>query len=1185
MAGLFGPKIEKKILEFWKREQIFEKLRKKIKGKKPWSFLDGPITANNPMGVHHAWGRTYKDLFQRYKAMHGFDERFQNGFDAQGLWVEVEVEKELGFKSKKDIEKYGIAKFIEKCKERVRKYSAIQTQQSIRLGQWMDWKNSYYTMSNENNVAIWHFLKKCREKGLLYKGLDVVPWCWRCGTAISQHEILTEDYKEVIHDSVYIAYPINGKKSIYLLVWTTTPWTLPGNVAVAIDPDKIYAEAAGEVEGNTYYLVKSAAEKLNLKILRTFKGKELVGFTYKSPFDDLPAVKKTLSGYFHRVVATDSRILPISEEEGTGLVHVAPGQGVEDYRLAKKFKIPAINLINDAAIYLENLGQFSGKNAKEHPEIIINYLKNTSFLFDSPKYTHRYPICWRCKTELVWKIADEWYISMEKLKKPLIEIAKKIIWIPSFGLEREIDWLKNMSDWLISKKRYWGLALPIFECSCGHFEVIGSLSDFDKLSSKKLNKYIFLRHGEALNNQLKITSSWPEKNKYSLTFKGVKEIEKIIPRLKKKKIDLIFSSDVLRAKQTAQIVAGALNKKVIFDKRLREHNFGAYNGRSAKEWYKLFGHHNDQYIIKPSGGENLAEVKKRMMDFLKMTDRKYEGKTILIVSHANPILAAGSSYQCDSSEKTSKLKSKFGVDGVTGSVREMIGHNWPYNNEGDLDLHRPYVDTIKIKCPKCGKNVSRIPDVGNPWLDAGIVPYSTMGYFSDKKFWRKWFPAKLVCESFPGQFKNWFYSLIVMSTVLEKVPPMKTVFGYASVRDEKGEEMHKSKGNAIWFDEAAEKVGVDVMRFMYVKQNPADNLKFGYTALKKYERKILNLWNSFIFFKTYASVKSDFLSSRDLPKGDKTTKSRTSDEVANHILDRWILSRLNGLIEKVTKNMDEYDTATAARTIEDFFTNDLSLWYIRRSRERFQKPKSEIEKDEALSILRAVLTDLAKILAPFLPFLSEEIYSHLKTKTMPESVHLCGWPKHDRRLIDKDLENKMEYVREVAAKGLSLRAESGIKVRQPLPKLQIIPLRGISRKETDYKLQTSNKSQITKELLDLIRDEVNVKEVSFSGEFKLDTVITEELKEEGRVRELTRQIQEMRKDGGLTPGDLIKICIKVDDKILKDTITRWKKSLMSDTGAKLIEFIGVEKNGLLTDRYFKNESGDIWIGIEKIKHS
>ncbi|MDO8574993.1 MAG: class I tRNA ligase family protein [bacterium] len=1167
---LFSPKTEEKILGYWQREQIFEKLRKKNQNKKHWSFLDGPITANNPMGVHHAWGRTYKDLFQRYKAMRGFDQRFQNGFDAQGLWVEVEVEKELGFKSKKDIEKYGIAKFVEKCKERVKKYSAIQTQQSIRLGQWMDWENSYYTMSNENNIAIWHFLKKCREKGLLYKGLDVVPWCWRCGTAISQHEILTEDYKEVTHDSVYIEYPIvrnrvSNKKNTYLLVWTTTPWTLPGNAAVAVDPDKIYAETTGKIEGNTYYLIKAAAEKLNLKIIRTFKGKELVGLTYGSPFDNFPAVKKSLSGYVHKVVATDSRILPVSETEGTGLIHIAPGQGVEDYRLGKKLKIPAINLIDDAAVYLKNLGQFSGKNAKKHPEIIINYLKTAGFLFDAPKYTHRYPVCWRCKTELVWKIADEWYISMDKLRKPLIEIAKKIKWIPSFGLKREIDWLKNMSDWLISKKRYWGLALPIFECRCGNFEIVGSLSDFDKLSPKKLNNYIFLRHGEAENNRLKITSSYPEKKKYPLTIKGAKEIEELIPWFKKRKVDLIFSSDVLRAKETAQIIAGALGKKIIYDKRFREHNFGAYNGRTHGEWHSLFGGNKvGQYETAPLGGENLKDVQKRMMDFLKEADKKYAGKTILIVSHANPIVAAASAYQGYKNEETFK---KFTIDGVTGAVIEITGHNWPYNSEGNLDLHRPYVDEIKIKCSKCGKHASRILDVGNPWLDAGIVPYSTIGYFEDKKFWRKWFPAELVCESFPGQFKNWFYSLIVMSAVLEQAPPMKTVFGYASVRDEKGEEMHKSKGNAIWFDEAAEKIGVDVMRWLYVKQNPADNLKFGYGVAKESERKLMNLWNSFTFFKTYTStMKSDFLPSRDLPKGDKNPRSRTSGD----LLDLWILSRLNNLIEKVTKNLDKYNPASGARAIEEFFTQDLSLWHIRRSRARFQRPKSEKEKEEATKTLYLVLLNLAKVTAPFLPFLSEEIYLYLKDKAMPESVHLCDWPYSLKKFINRKLEEQMNLVREISAKGLALRAEAGIKVRQPLQELRI----------KNYELRNE------KELINLIKDEVNVKEIIFNKnlkkDFELDTKITGELLEEGLIRELARQIQGMRKDADLTPKDLIAVYFKIDDKNLKEIVLKWQKDLAKEVGAQNVQFVGAVKDGLLIDRHFELENKPAWIGVQPL---
>jgi isoleucyl-tRNA synthetase len=384
------------VLDFWDKNKIFEKLVQKNKGKEKWSFLDGPITANNPMGVHHAWGRTYKDIFQRYHAMRGFDERYQNGFDCQGLWVEVEVEKELGFKTKKDIEIYGIEKFVEKCKERVLKYSKIQTDQSIRLGQWMDWDNSYFTMSEENNYAIWHFLKKCNEKGYLYKGHDSVPWCPRCGTAISQHEILTEEYKEIEHDSVYMEYPIAGRKNEYLIVWTTTPWTLPGNVAVAADPEKDYVQAAGDIDDNFYYLSKTAAEKLNLKILKTIKGSELVGLKYQSPFDELPRVKKALGKFTHVVVATDPMILPITDEEGTALVHTAPGQGTEDFKLAQKLDLPVIELIDESANYMDGLEDFSGQNAKTNPEIILKYLAQQDdgkYLFDIVPYTHKYPTC------------------------------------------------------------------------------------------------------------------------------------------------------------------------------------------------------------------------------------------------------------------------------------------------------------------------------------------------------------------------------------------------------------------------------------------------------------------------------------------------------------------------------------------------------------------------------------------------------------------------------------------------------------------------------------------------------------------------------------------------------------------------------------------------------------------------
>jgi isoleucyl-tRNA synthetase len=963
------PELEQKILKFWEDNKIFDKLRKKNHGKTRWSFLDGPITANNPMGVHHAWGRTYKDVFQRYKAMQGYEQRYQNGFDCQGLWVEVEVEKELGFKTKKDIETYGIDKFVEKCKERVRKYSAIQTQQSVRLGQWMDWDHSYYTMSDENNYAIWGFLKKCYEKGYLYKGKDAVPWCPRCGTAISQHEILTEEYKELTHKAIYFKLPIAGNKNfegVSFLVWTTTPWTLPANVALAIHPDFGYGLFSNGKD--KLILLKDLGPKVldqSFKLEKIIKAKDLLGLKYEAPFDDLERVKKTPQEKLHIVV--DAKDM-VTAEEGTGIIHIATGAGTEDFRLGKEKGLPVIEVIGEDAVYMDGLGQFSGQNAKLKPEIILDYvqnLENGRFFYKIENYTHRYPTCWRCKAELVWRAVDEWYIRMDELRKPLMDAVKKINWIPSFGLERELDWLKNMEDWLISKKRYWGLALPIFECkSCGNFEVLGSKDELKK--------------------------------------------------------------------------------------------------RAAEGW------------------------------------DKFEG-------------------------------------------------NSP---------HRPWVDNVKIKCSKCGEMVSRIKDVGNPWLDAGIVSFSTisddnrednMPYFHNKKAeWKKWFPAEMVCESFPGQFKNWFYSIIVMSVVLEGAAPVKTIFGYASVKDEKGEEMHKSKGNAIWFDEAVEKIGADVMRWMYARANPADNLLFGYHNAKEIERKLLTLYNSFVFFQTY--VKKE-----EFPKEIKANPK--------NILDKWIVSKLNSLIQSTEDNLDKYNPGAATLAIEDFFINDFSLWYLRRSRARFHEQGEE--REEVIQNFYYVLSSLLLLIAPIMPFFSEDLYQQFKTDGMPESLHLNDWPKADKKKINKDLDEKMEKTRLMVNQVLAERITLGIKVRQPLPALKI-----------------KNKELVKEEeLLEILKEEVNVKEIIFdenlSKDIELNTELTEDLKEEGRKREFLRTVKSLRKELNLQPGDIV-------SAIYSTFLPADEKGIMKEGGSKtFIKIAGGKEIQLDAKKEISIDGGKVLIGIKK----
>ena len=929
-------KQEHKWLKYWHEKGIVDQyLHKNDKSKKHFSFLDGPITANNPMGVHHAWGRTYKDLFQRYKNMQGFKQRFQNGFDCQGLWVEVEVEKEKGFKNKKDIESYGIDKFVKDCKARVKKYSQIQTEQSKRLGYFMNWDHSYYTMSEENNYMIWHFLKKCWQDGLIYKGEDSVPWCPRCGTAISQHEIDTEGYKQITHTAIFMRFPVikNGKlqKDEFLLVWTTTPWTIPADTLVAIHPEIQYALV--ESENKKYWLAKSLVPKVftnHYNILKSINGKDLLTKEkithYQAPFDDLPIIKKVAqSSHFHQIVLAKDLI---NEEEGTGIVHIVPGAGTEDYQLVKRelqWNEVIFPIVDEAGNYIQGYGNLSEKSAKKHPEIVIDYLKSkkgNQYLFKTEEYTHSYPTCWRCKTELIWRLVEEWYIGMDKkdkngqsLRQKMIAAAKKIRWIPGFGRKRELDWLQNMHDWLISKKRYWGLALPIWECpKCNHFEVIG----------------------------------------------GEEELEK----------------------------------------------------KTIEGWDKFRGH----------------------------------------------------------------------------------------------TPHRPWIDEIKIRCPKCGATMNRIKDVGNPWLDAGIVSFSTLlnpktgkvSYLTDKKYWQKWYPANLILECFPGQFRNWFYSLIAMAAELDNSAPTKTIFGHASVRDEKGEEMHKSKGNAIWFDEAAEKIGVDVMRWMYTTHNPEINLNFGYQTADKVRRQFhLLLWNTYRFFVTYYGLAEKV--------DPKTTPSQ-------NILDRWIISCLNQLIQTITQSLDDYNAQKANLAIQDFIEN-LSLWYVRRSRDRAapRNPNTE-DRNACLTTLEEVFITLSKLLAPLIPFLSEEIYQNLSGSK--QSVHLENWPKSNQSLIDKKVEEKMALIREICTLGHAARKKAGIKVRQPLKQ---------------FKVQSS-KFKVDKELINLIKDELNVKKVVFEegrGEMKvkLDTKITSKLRTEGEAREIIRTIQIARKKNQLSPQQLISVSL------------------------------------------------------------
>jgi len=919
---------EHDLLREWAERRTFARLRAQNAGGPRFSFLDGPITANNPMGVHHAWGRSYKDLYQRFHAMLGEDQRYQNGFDCQGLWVEVNVERDLGFKSKRDIEAFGIAEFVSLCKQRVLTFAARQTEQSVRLGYWMDWNDpaellrlrdllkedptqvvtiegpdgpvtdtvemvvgrlgmpdvggSYFTFSNENNDLIWGFLAECHRRGWVYRGHDTMPWCPRCGTGLSQME-MNEGYADREDPGLTVRFPLVDRPGEALLVWTTTPWTLAANVAAAVGKDLRYVKVA---QGDDVLWLGKGTLKQALrgpfKVLGEVSGAELAGLRYTGPFDELPTVQSAFAeaGYTHRVVTWDE----VGEDEGTGIVHIAPGCGAEDYQLGKLLDLPVIGPIDEDGRYYAGFGWLTGLDAPAVAEQVIGDLEQRGFFYHVEPYSHRYPHCWRCSTPLLFRLVDEWYISMgpvydaprdqltkeqvdASLRYQIMEVVDRIRWIPDFGYERELDWLLNMRDWMISKKRYYGLALPIYDCkACGAFDVIGGRTELA--------------------------------------------------------------------------------------------------GRAVAGWDAFEGH----------------------------------------------------------------------------------------------TPHRPFVDHVQIACPGCGEPVGRIADVGNPWLDAGIVPFSTMHFREDPEFWAKWFPADFITESFPGQFRNWFYAMLAMSTVLRREEPFKTIFGYATLFGEDGRPMHKSWGNAIEFDEAAERMGVDVMRWMYASARPQDNILFGWHAADEARRGLLVLWNVYAFFTTYTRLAG-------------WTPASGAPAVADRPpLDRWILSRAAGVAAAVEVRLRDYDVEAASRVI-DAYIDDLSTWYLRLSRRRMSR-STGADRDAAFATLHDVLVAMVRTVAPVLPFLSDTIYGNLVVAvddTAPDSVHLTPWPAAELRpLRDAALEEAMAVARKAVDLARTLRGQAGLKVRQPLARLWLA-LPGRRLTELDA-------------LLELVRVEANVKEVELIGD-------------------------------------------------------------------------------------------------------
>jgi isoleucyl-tRNA synthetase len=859
------PAIELEVLDRWEREQTFAKLREQNAGGPKWSFIDGPVTANKILGVHTAWGRTLKDVFQRYKALRGFHQRYQNGFDCQGLWIEVGVERELGLNSKREIEEYGLAEFARRCREKVIWSAGELTRGSKRLGQWMDWGRDYFTFSDTNIEYIWRFLKRMHEEGRLFKGHRSTEWCPRCGTSISQHELTMSDvYREKTDPSVFVRLPLTERPGESLVVWTTTPWTLPANVAAAVKPEAEYVLR----ENGDWVARELYPEEVPV---RTVRGEELVGLTYEGPFDDLPEVM----GTEHRVIPWDE----VSLDEGTGIVHIAPGAGTEDFELGRELGLRVIVPVDDGGRFYDTFGWLHGASTVESTDQIVQNLAERGRLVESGEIVHRYPHCWRCSTPLIFRVTDDWFIGVEGLRQQLLDANATVEWTPEYFGKRMDDWLRNMGDWNISRRRYYGLPLPFYECSCGHLNVIGSR---DELEERALG--------------------------------GLEQLE---------------------------------------------------------------------------------------------------------------------------------------------------------------ELRRPWIDDVPIRCEACGEEVRRIPEVGDVWLDAGIVPFSTLGWGNDEfvpegyatgaakgltradlpdhAYWEEWFPADWVSEM-REQIRLWFYSQHLMSVALTGRAPYTQVLGYEKMLDEHGHEMHGSWGNMIEAEEAFARMGADVMRWQFCAQPPDRNLLFGYGPAHEIKRRLLTFWNSVGFFVTYGNI-----------EGFRPEWGRALQPAAP--LDRWLVARTAQFVEEAEAGYEVFLTIDVIRAFESF-VDDLSNWYIRRSRRRFYSLD-----ESAFSVLWHALVRSLQVIAPVMPFLAEHLWDVLvrgPVEGAPESVHLAGWPEVGAR--DQALLGEVAETRRVVELGRQARSTSGLKLRQPLRRLVV---QGVS---------------LSDEHVAEVREELRVKEVE-QGEVEAEELV------------------------------------------------------------------------------------------------
>lgn len=854
---------EKQVEKFWKESGIFEKSIDSRKKGESYVFYDGPPTANGKPHIGHVLTRAIKDMIPRYRTMKGEMVPRKAGWDTHGLPVELEVEKLLGLDGKEQIEEYGLEPFITKCKESVWKYKGMWEDFSDTVGFWADMENPYVTYHNNFIESEWWALKQIYDKGLLYKGFKIVPYCPRCGTPLSSHEV-AQGYKLVKERSAVVRFKIKGEENAYFLAWTTTPWTLPSNVALCVNPDETYVRVKA-ADGRIYVMAEALLDSVlgslatedapAYEVIESYKGTDLEGKEYEPLFECTAecAAKQGKKGHY---ITCDSYV---TMSDGTGIVHIAPAFGEDDAKVGRKYDLPFVQFV-DGAGNMTAETPYAGLFVKKADPKVLEDLDKEGKLFSAPKFEHEYPHCWRCKSPLIYYARDTWFIKMTDVKDRLIANNATVNWIPAnIGEGRFGDWLKNVQDWGISRNRYWGTPLNIWECECGKRHSIGSIEELKAMSD---------------------------------------------------------------------------------------------------------------------------------------------------------------------------------------------------NCPDDIELHRPYIDAVTIKCPDCGKQMKRVPEVIDCWFDSGAMPFAQHHYpFENKELFEAQFPADFISEAV-DQTRGWFYSLMAISTLLFDKAPYKNVIVLGLVLDENGEKMSKSKGNAVDPFDALETYGADAIRwYFYTNSAPWLPNKFNGKIVTEGQRKFMGtLWNTYAFYVLYAEIDGF----------DPTKYTLDTDKLS--VMDKWILSKMNSMIKAADENLNAYRIPEAAKAMQEF-VDDLSNWYVRRSRERYWAVGMSQDKINAYMTLWTALVNLCKCAAPMTPFITEEIYQNIVRSvdnTAPESIHLCDYPEADESLIDAKLENDMEEVLEIVVLGRSARNGANLKNRQPLKVMYV---------NADHALEAC--------YVDIIRDELNIKEVKF----------------------------------------------------------------------------------------------------------